>query len=116
MHQVLAVEHRIFSCSMWDLVPWPGIKPRPSAVDVQSLSHWTIREVSMYPFFSRFLSHVVIIECWAELPVLYSRSLLDMFYIQWCVCVNPSLLIYHSCHNFSLVTIKFVFKIDELVL
>ena len=32
---------------MWDLiiVPWPGIKPGPLAWGVQSLSHWTTREV-----------------------------------------------------------------------
>ena len=28
-----------------DLVPWPGIEPRPPALGVQSLSHWTIRQV-----------------------------------------------------------------------
>ena len=33
------------SCGMWDLVPWPGIEPRPAALGVQSLSHWTVREV-----------------------------------------------------------------------
>ena len=33
------------SCSIWDLVPWSGIKPRPSALGVQSLSHWTTKEV-----------------------------------------------------------------------
>ena len=33
------------SCSMWDLVPWPGIQPRPPALGVQSLSQWTSREV-----------------------------------------------------------------------
>ena len=32
-----AVQHRI-------LVFWPGIKPVPSAVEVQSLNHWTTRE------------------------------------------------------------------------
>ena len=26
------------SCSIWDQVPWPGIKPRPHALGVQSLS------------------------------------------------------------------------------
>ena len=35
----------IFSCSMWDLVPWLGIKPSHPALGAQSLSHWTIREV-----------------------------------------------------------------------
>ena len=29
-----------FSCSMWDLVPWPGIEPWPLALGAQSLSHW----------------------------------------------------------------------------
>ena len=27
------------------LVPWPGIKPVPYALEVQSLNHWTAREV-----------------------------------------------------------------------
>ena len=34
-----------FSCSMWDLVPWPGIKPRFPASGAWSLSHWTTREI-----------------------------------------------------------------------
>ena len=29
----------------WDLVPWPGFKPRPPALEAQSLSHWTTGEV-----------------------------------------------------------------------
>ena len=33
------------ACSMWDLVPWPQIKPRPPALGVQSLNCWTTREV-----------------------------------------------------------------------
>ena len=33
------------SCSMWDLVPSPGIKPWPPALGAWSLSHWTTREV-----------------------------------------------------------------------
>ena len=35
----------ILSCSMWDLVPWPGIKPEPLALRLQCLSHWTARAV-----------------------------------------------------------------------
>ena len=27
------------SCSMWDLIPWPGIKPGPSALRAWTLSH-----------------------------------------------------------------------------
>ena len=33
------------SCGMWDLVPQPGIKPRPPALGMRSLSHWITREV-----------------------------------------------------------------------
>ena len=33
------------SCSMWDLVPWPGIEPGPLALGAQRLSHRTTREV-----------------------------------------------------------------------
>ena len=36
---------QILCCSMWDLVPWPGIKPRPPALGVWNLNHWTTREV-----------------------------------------------------------------------
>ena len=35
-----------FSCSMWDLVPWPGMEPVPRALGAQSLlSPWISREV-----------------------------------------------------------------------
>ena len=33
------------SCSVWDLVPWPGIKPESPALRAWSLSHSTIKEV-----------------------------------------------------------------------
>ena len=33
------------SCSVWDLAPLPGIEPGPPALGVQSVSHWTTREV-----------------------------------------------------------------------
>ena len=37
--------YRNFNFGVWDLAPWPGIKPCPPALGVQSLSHWTTREV-----------------------------------------------------------------------
>ena len=37
-----------FCCSIWDLVPWPGLEP---ALGAWSLSHWTTREVPMLIFF-----------------------------------------------------------------
>ena len=56
-HRVLVVACRIFSCDMrtlrcgmWDLVPSPGIKPGPPALEAQSLSHWTTREGPILAF------------------------------------------------------------------
>ena len=36
------------SCSMWDLVPWPGIEPWPPALGAWSLSHWSIGKSLSY--------------------------------------------------------------------
>ena len=33
---------------MWDLVPGPRIEPGPPALGVQSLTHWTTREVPRF--------------------------------------------------------------------
>ena len=48
------ITHRIFSwgmwtlsCSIWDLVPCPGIKPGAPALGAWRLSHWTPREVEV---------------------------------------------------------------------
>ena len=46
----LAVAHGVFSCSVWDLVPQPGLKPKPPVLGAQSLSHWTTREVLAFLF------------------------------------------------------------------
>ena len=32
------------SCGMQDLVPCPGIEPRPSALGAQSFNHWTTKD------------------------------------------------------------------------
>ena len=63
---VLAVACRIFSCGMWtlscrmeDLVPWLGIKPRPPALGVQCLSHWTTKVVNSCQFFILFFDHAM---------------------------------------------------------
>ena len=31
-------------CSMWDLIPSPGIKPGPSSLGAWSVSHWVTRK------------------------------------------------------------------------
>ena len=44
----LVVTCQIFSCSMWDLVPWLGIKLRPLELGEHSFSHRSSGEVSPY--------------------------------------------------------------------
>ena len=39
-----------FSCGIWNLVPWPGIKPGLPALGVQNLSLWATRKVLSYSF------------------------------------------------------------------
>ena len=50
---VFIVACRIFSSGLWDLVPSPGIEPRPPALGAQSPSHQTTREVPIYSFIER---------------------------------------------------------------
>ena len=38
------------TCGMRNLVPWPGIEPRPPALEARSLNCWTTREVRRFPF------------------------------------------------------------------
>ena len=44
----LVVTCQVFSCSMWDLVPWLGIKLRPLELGEHSFSHRSSGEVSPY--------------------------------------------------------------------
>ena len=45
MRRIFSCGMGTLSCNMWDLAPWPGIKPRPPVLEAWSLSHWTTREV-----------------------------------------------------------------------
>ena len=49
---VAACKLFFFSSGMWDLVPRPRIKPRPLALGVGSLSHWTTWEVPVFSLIS----------------------------------------------------------------
>ena len=39
------------NCSIWDLVPWPGMELEPPALRAWNLGHWTTREVSCLLYF-----------------------------------------------------------------
>ena len=59
------------TCGVWDPVLWPGVKPGPSALGVQSLSHWTTREVHTLAF--KDLIHLHKLTYWLyghKLPIL----------------------------------------------
>ena len=51
LHWVSGAAGKHFSCSMWFLVPQPGIEPRLPALRAWSLSHWTTREVPVRNIF-----------------------------------------------------------------
>ena len=38
------------SCGMWNLVPWPGIKPCPASLGAWTLNHRITREVPQLLF------------------------------------------------------------------
>ena len=57
------------SCSMRDLVPWPGIEPGPPALGAQSPSHWTTREVPTQQSWFQLVLHPVQHFAWCTLHV-----------------------------------------------
>ena len=43
------------NCSMWDLIPWPGIEPGPPTLGAWSLSPWTSREIPIMVSFDKHM-------------------------------------------------------------
>ena len=43
------------SWGMWDLVPSPGMEPRPPALGARSLSNWTTKEIPAFCFYEGVL-------------------------------------------------------------
>ena len=63
------------SCSMWGLVPQPGIEPRPPALGAQSLNHWTTKEVT-----GLYLKRIQWINRWGRSKIqLHGRMGLTLF-------------------------------------
>ena len=79
------------SCHMWDLIPWPGIKPRPPALGAWSLSHWTTTEVSWVFFFfltsAEFRYYLVfpLLTKWADifLSICFKGKVIIAITLQW---------------------------------
>ena len=89
LYQVLVVAHGIFSCSMWDLVPWPGIEPGPPELGVWSHSRWTTSGVplSIYCLFLSliFCKNFCIFFMWDLVVIAFFK------YLYFCYHGNSSL-------------------------
>ena len=78
------------SCSIWDLVPWPGIEPRSPALGVWSLSQWSTREVPVFILKSVWSNMSIttpvflfIAICMTYLfPSLHSHSVKHLFWVR----------------------------------
>ena len=68
-----------FNCSMWNLVPHPGIEPRPPALGAQSLSHWTTKEVPIALSLALSLSYQITHSIW------YKKHHFLLIFISPCV-------------------------------
>ena len=82
---------RILSCSMWDLVPWPGIEPRTPALGAQSLSHWTTREVPYRVFLITKRRDMQ--EGRRKYPGMSALELIHIYYFGWGLSLFVVLLV-----------------------
>ena len=64
---------RALSCSMWNLVPWPGMESGPPALGAWSLYHWTTREGPSH--FVWRLAYISLLLCLSNLPTSPHLSL-----------------------------------------
>ena len=56
----LATLLKLLVAAVWNLVSWPGIQPRPPALGVRSLSHWTTKEAPTCFEVREFLSLIFV--------------------------------------------------------
>ena len=81
---------------MWDLVPWPGIEPRPPAWGARSLSHRITREVPTQAFYyEKFWIHQSCKNFIADTHV-YTACILPLILPFCCICFIPYLPISSS--------------------
>ena len=88
---------------MWDLVLWPGIKPRSPALGAQNLSHWTTREVPRDLFLKSSFDSFILI-CWQirsdywALPSEYVQCLSTSDFHCFCLGQRHQYLSPGLCH------------------
>ena len=78
----------VLSCSTWDLVPQPRIKPKPPALGMQNLSHWTTSKVPIFSWY--YFGHIQ----W------------DQYAISFTVLHFPIVCNFHFDFLFNLTVIK----------
>ena len=84
---VLVAALGIFSCGMWNLVPWPRIEPWPPALTAWSLSRWTTREVPLRNIWGARLGDF---QGWEMIRVLIEKILLiGHFHVPCTVHYSP---------------------------
>ena len=98
---------------MWDLVLWAGIDPRAPALEVQSLSHWTTREVPL--LFLKNVKRIVPIKMntseITHLVFLCQFSSVAQSCLTLCDPVNsstPGLPVYHQLPEFTQIHVLWV--------
>lgn len=75
--QVLPTARSIFSCSVWDLVPWPGAEPRTLALGTWSFSDWTTRKSQEFYSFWHGFWYFQLPQLGPPLPPTTHRGTLD---------------------------------------
>ena len=88
---IFSCGRRTLSCSMWDLVPWPGIKPGSPALGVWSLSHWTTRDVP--ELFKERLPANFILFC--DLPLMSFIQFSTEVFVSSVILLEKGLPVFH---------------------
>ena len=65
---------KLLVVAMWDLVPWSGIEPGPSAMGAWCLRHWITRKVSLLSFDFAYL-----VFCQAHFFFSVMQSIVSIF-------------------------------------
>ena len=90
--------HRVLvAACMWDLVPRPGIEPRPPALGAQSLTHWTtIVAFRLTALSLKVSKHLASVSKTATICILGTlRLLLFLHKNYWVVLTVFILCLYH---------------------
>ena len=107
---VFAMAFEVFGCSMWDLVPWPRIEPRPLALS--RVSPWTTREVPIFVFLkmdTSFLFLFYVISMTLRIIVGFKKNSIYIFEfylnfwntMNFLACFLSSSLYFKKCFIFS---------------